>query len=135
MAIIEWKSSLSLGIEKIDEEHRRMIETIREFNAAIEAGKAANVLEELLENLFNYAQIHFATEEGLLRRSHCAELKRQEAQHEDYLLKVYEFREKLRAGRLNLYQELVEFLANWWTNHIEVEDKNYVEFVKRSGLG
>jgi hemerythrin len=135
MTPIEWKSRLVLGIEKIDEQHRQMVQMIQEFSAAVQVGQATDTLEGLLENMFNYAQIHFATEEALLRRCECPELIRQEAQHEEYVLKVEEFRNKLRAGRFNLDQELVESLANWWTNHIEVEDKKFVKFVKRSGLG
>ena len=68
MEIIEWSDSLSVGIAKIDEQHSKLIQLMGELDEAIKKDEAADMIEDILTNLFNYAQTHFATEEELFRK-------------------------------------------------------------------
>ncbi|HEY5513576.1 MAG TPA: bacteriohemerythrin [Geomonas sp.] len=134
MAIVEWSSDLSVGISKIDGQHLKLIEMMQQLHEAIREDQAADLIEDTIVNLFNYAQIHFATEEKLFRQHQYPEEKLHELEHAKFITKAFEFREKFDAKRPGLNLELLNFLSSWILNHIEITDKRYTKHLNRCGV-
>jgi len=134
MEIIEWSDSLSVGIAKIDEQHGKLIQLMGELDDAIRKNEAADAIEDLLTNLFNYAQTHFATEEELFRKHKYPEVALHELEHQRFIAKAFAFKEKLHAKRPGLSLELLTFLSSWVLNHIELTDKRYSKHLHDCGV-
>ena len=133
MEIIEWSEDLSVGIAKVDEQHKKLIQMMEELGQAIRNDEASDVVEDVLTNLFNYAQSHFALEEELFRRHKYPEMALHELEHQRFIAKAFAFKERLSAKRPGLDVELLSFLSSWVLNHIELTDKRYTKFLRDCG--
>ena len=134
MEIIEWSESLSLGIGKVDEQHKRLIQMMDELDRAIRNNESADAVEDVLTNLFNYAQAHFAVEEELFRIHKYPEMALHELEHQRFIAKAFAFKERLSSKRPGLALELLTFLSSWVLNHIELTDKRYAKFLRDCGV-
>ncbi|MBU5612698.1 bacteriohemerythrin [Geomonas azotofigens] len=134
MEIIEWSESLSVGIGKVDEQHKRLIQLMEELDQAIRNNETADVVEDVLTNLFNYAQAHFAVEEELFRTHKYPEMALHELEHQRFIAKAFAFKERLSSKRPGLALELLTFLSSWVLNHIELTDKRYAKFLHDCGV-
>ena len=69
MATIKWDSSLSVGVDLIDEQHKQWIDR---FNAVVEtlaSAQGASQLPQTLDFLIDYTHLHFSTEEAAMEKS------------------------------------------------------------------
>ena len=134
MAEIEWSTELSVGIDKIDEQHNKLIEIVCELDEAIKNKQAADMVEDVLVNLFNYAQMHFAVEEELFRKHKYPESALHEMEHQRFITKAFAFKERFDSNRRGLSTDLLDFLSDWIINHIKVTDKRYSTYMKKCGV-
>jgi len=109
----------------IDEQHGKLIQLMGELHDAIKRNEAADMIEDILTNLFNYAQVHFAAEEELFRKHKYPEMALHELEHQRFIAKAFAFKERLNAKKPGLSLELLTFLSSWVLNHIELTDKRY----------
>lgn len=133
MEIIEWSESLSVGIQKVDEQHKMLIQMMDQLDQAIRSSQSSEVIEDVLTNLFNYAQQHFALEEELFRKHKYPEMALHELEHQRFIAKAFAFKERLSAKRPGLALELLTFLSSWVLNHIELTDKRYSKHLHDCG--
>ena len=84
-----------------------------------------------LDLLSNYAQEHFAAEEGLLRACGYPDYAEHRVEHEDYVQKIGDLREKLNGGRQDVARRIVNFMREWWVRHIMSSDRSYARFLQR----
>ncbi|BCG46779.1 Hemerythrin domain protein [Citrifermentans bremense] len=133
MEMVEWSESMSVGIAKIDEQHCRLIQMMGELDTAIREKAGEDMVEDILTNLFNYAQVHFALEEELFRKHKYPEMALHELEHQRFIAKAFAFKEKLDARKPGLSLELLTFLSSWVLNHIELTDKRYSKHLHDCG--
>jgi len=134
MASIEWDNDLSVGICKIDEQHLKLIGILQELEEAIQTGRDADMIEDTIVNLFNFAKVHFSAEEELLRLHKYPEEKLHELEHSKFIAKTFEFRENFDAKRPGLNLEVVKFLSGWILSHIQITDQRYGKYLGKHGL-
>ncbi len=130
MEKVSWKEEYSVGIGKIDRQHRHLFEIINKLiDRSGSSGDSALVSETLTEML-NYAKEHFTTEEELMQEYGYPEIESHKEQH------IYFFKTtaELSISALNkqsmVSSEIVEFLKLWLTLHILKCDMKYKEFFK-----
>lgn len=134
MEIIEWTESLSVGIAKVDEQHKMLFRMMEELDQAIRNNEESDVVEDVLTNLFNYAQSHFSLEEELFRKYKYPETALHELEHQRFIAKAFAFKERLSTRRPGLAIELLNFLSGWVHNHIELTDKRYSKHLRGCGV-
>jgi hemerythrin-like metal-binding protein len=113
-----------VGVEKFDFHHRKIFALINNLREIIEK----NIEEEtkqVLEELKNYSQYHLEKEEEMLEKFSYPELSEHKKFHAFYNKKINDFLKDKDNLDLN---QILEFLENWWTEHILQEDKKYSEF-------
>ena len=82
----------------------------------------------ILFDLGSYVDIHFQTEEKLLKENHYPLLDEQQEEHADYAAKMDDFLLKATFGvfdRVGLHQ----YLSHWWLHHILESDMQYKDFL------
>lgn len=123
MAMIVWGPNLMVGVQQIDNQHKKLVELVNKLNDAMVAGHGRDIIGPTLNELVKYTQLHFATEEGLMKLhgyEHTAEHK---AEHNKLLHDVGEFKKRFDAGNSMLSVELLRFLRDWLSRHILGSDK------------
>ncbi|MDD5387942.1 MAG: bacteriohemerythrin [Gallionellaceae bacterium] len=135
---ILWSDNYLTGVDRIDEQHKVLVNTLNEANARLAINVTRELLEQITRDLLSYAIYHFDTEESLMReydypglRGADAEQHRQE--HRAFSQQVVALRNGLRDGNLVSREELLSFLNNWLINHILNTDKRLGEFLNSHG--
>ena len=121
---IEWVDSLySIGVDRIDEQHKRLLDMINGLHDSIQSGMSNRELGAFLTSLVDYIRTHFADEEKLMIDIHYVRFKQHKALHSEMNRKVAYILMKLRNDEVVSPREILSFLISWWTEHIAGEDK------------
>jgi hemerythrin len=119
----------SVGDQRIDRQHQQVLEIInRLIDHANQGNNDPLLLTELLLELNEYASSHFHTEESLLQRIGYPQLDEQRSSHDRYTATISGFMVKLDRGLVDL-QKLLEFIHDWWENHILTEDMAFKSYI------
>jgi len=123
MKELDWDSSLDVGVDEVDDDHRRMVKLFNLLAHAVSDGDEPDYQEALLDELIAFTVWHFRHEERLMLKYAYDDRDTHQQQHRELVDGVTEIREKfLEAGR-QLLEEDVEYLERWVTAHIIHTDK------------
>ena len=132
--MIEWDDKYSVGISKIDDEHRQFIDIINMAIATNESSDNSGELREVLYRITKYALNHFSTEENYMIEFNYPEYQYHKEEHHDFSRKVIEYCERVNKGDSQFADIILEYLKRWLINHIQVTDRKYIDCFKRNGL-
>ena len=122
--MIQFTDDCLLGIEQIDEEHRYLFELLGRADRLLQneyGGDLYGEIKDLLGELENYADQHFAHEEAYMKEICDPELILQRKQHAAFRETIVEFLMKNideDEGQHQALSELLNFLAKWLYHHI-----------------
>lgn len=122
----DWSDELSVGIQEIDEQHKRLVDLVNQLNVAFVTGADSKVVSEALDRLIQYTQIHFTVEESLMRILGYPDYETHKKHHDALVHQVLGFKLQFADGKLSRL-ELMEFLHKWLTMHIMKEDTLYTD--------
>ena len=125
---IVWKDSNNAGIPIIDEQHRGIVTTINSLHYFIQNGHGDEIITPTLNILLEYTKIHFNTEEKLIIEAGYPALEEHKELHRILVEKTK--RISLEADIKNDPAMVLDFLKDWWLNHINVEDRKYMPYLK-----
>lgn len=132
--LIEWSKEFSVGIEEIDEQHKLLVELLNATHAAIQQRRSSEMTKEILGKLIDYAKLHFAVEESLMRLLNYADYEEHKEQHRILMENIGDLSKKLESGKMAVGFELQHFLRNWLIKHILENDKRYTKHFIRCGI-
>lgn len=134
MSMFTWDSSLSVNIEVIDDQHKKLLALINELSEATLQGRAHQVVGVVIAELVTYTDNHFALEEQLMREHGYPGLAMHKLEHDQLLVKVTELNAKSLAGHKVISLAVLDFLKNWLIHHIKVTDMQYKPFMNARGI-
>jgi hemerythrin-like metal-binding protein len=135
METINWSARYSVGVEKLDEQHKQIIAMLNRLVTSPEARDAnSEAMSEILTTMTRYSLEHFKTEEGLLKEHGYPDLEEHRQEHAAYRRKAIDFSTATSLGVESVPQILVSYLLEWWTNHILKEDMKYKSFFAEKGV-
>lgn len=134
MALMNWTDDLSVRVQEIDDQHRKLIQQINTLHEAMKTGQAKQTLEATLQELAAYAVYHFQTEEKYMQQFGYPGYLTHKMKHDAFVKKVVAFQGDYKAGRLELSLDLMNFLKDWVSTHIRETDKQYSEAFTSHGL-
>ncbi len=126
--ILKWTADLSIGIELIDDQHRRIVEFINRLNEARETADN-NAVGGVLAGLSEYTLSHFGFEEAVMKAARFAGLAQHRRGHERFARQLAEFGHRYALGE-EVAGEVLDTLNQWLLNHIKREDHEYMDVVK-----
>lgn len=130
--LFEWDDeTFSVGIRKMDDQHKRLVGLINALHEHRHSADKA-FIERVILTLVEYTKNHFVDEERLLEKLHWNHLEAHRAQHKQFIAKLNAFRQMFEQNAVtaDLVEKLTEFLKNWLTRHILVEDKSYQKYLE-----
>lgn len=125
---MEWTIEMELGIEVIDEQHKKLVDYINELGEQ-SCLDTENILR-LLDALVEYTRTHFKKEEQLQEDAKFIGIAAHKSNHEIFENQINIFRRRAERGE-HICAQLVEMLKTWLCMHIMIEDKRYVDCVKK----
>lgn len=133
-----WIEKYSLGIKKIDEQHKHFFEMADDIIKMTGQDKI-NIRELLfkISDLNNYSVYHMMTEEDIFKQYNYPEAQEHTEAHNAYRLKMKEFiyeAEKNEADAKKIALDVASFAGSWLVNHIMNVDQKYVDFMHKSGI-
>ncbi|MEI8395430.1 MAG: bacteriohemerythrin [Rhodospirillaceae bacterium] len=133
MGLVEWTPEMSVGVESLDADHRRMFDMLNELFDTVAEGTESVLLPSLFDRLVDYTLNHFTREEGLMERGGFPDLKNHKEEHALLTARVFELRGRFLGGSVkNLNLELLVLFKTWLTSHIRVTDMRYKPYVMSS---
>jgi hemerythrin-like metal-binding protein len=131
---IEWKPEYSVGIESIDNQHRKLIGLINALQTAVDYSTGEEFERQALEELVDYTRTHFKYEEGLMEQNGYPDFEPHRAEHERMIAQVDEVMEAYRQDQDNAMRNAITFLKGWLVNHINGTDQQYSKFLIDKGV-
>jgi hemerythrin-like metal-binding protein len=128
-----WNDRLSVGIEVIDNDHKRLVGIANQLYDAIGARRNKQILGGLLDELSEYTAGHFAREEEIFRSTGYADAVEHTAQHREYLEQVASLIERHKNGSKGVTLELMNGLKNSLFDHVLGSDAKYIPHLRAQG--
>lgn len=123
MSYFAWSPAFSIGLKKIDQQHKSLIQAVNALHEALHSEKKAEDLGWILTFLANYTVEHFETEEALMESTGFPRQDEHRRIHKELLGQVGEFIGHYQRGDQDISMELLEFLKKWLLVHIGEEDR------------
>ena len=122
MKDIVWAHILSVEVDEIDEDHRKLINIFNILNHAITERESPDYLAAVLEELINCTVWHFSHEERLMLKYGYEEIAQHKAVHQELIKSAKELQEKILLAGNTIVDEDIEYLERWLTEHILTDD-------------
>lgn len=122
MKNIVWDEKLSVEVDEIDEDHRRLIDLFNLLSKAVAKGDGADYIDALLEELISCTIWHFRHEERLMIRYKFDGFESHKTEHQELIDSVRELQAKFHNANKQLTTENIEYLEDWLTGHIMGQD-------------
>jgi len=131
---IEWKDEYSVGIDSIDQQHRKLINLINQLSTAVDYSTGEEFEREALAELVEYTKTHFVYEEGLMEDNGYPDFEAHRAQHRAMIAEVGIVLTEYEKDHDKAMSHAVDYLKEWLINHINGTDKQYSSFLIGKGV-
>jgi hemerythrin-like metal-binding protein len=122
---------LLTGHDKIDGDHQVIFDLIEQLASAMKTGKDRHACGVACSEMLAYTRTHFAMEEGLMSHQDYPLAAVHKAEHDRFIERVIDFRNKLAAGSVVVGVEMLTFLLDWWRSHILRTDRALVDALSK----
>ncbi|TWX70785.1 bacteriohemerythrin [Colwellia demingiae] len=130
---IQWIAEYSIGNTEIDEQHKVLFTMINDFFH--QDNKEAAIM--LFQSLSSYIDLHFESEENLLRQINYPDTEYHIKKHGELREKFHLLRDKLDDYDIDVHHKIAMFLYNWLAQHIlkaDMEYKSYALSIEESSF-
>jgi hemerythrin-like metal-binding protein len=134
MALMTWNNSFSVGVRKIDSQHTVLVDILNDLHTAMMNGQAQSLTGPLLHKLADYAHTHFADEEAMMEAARYPGLDDHKIKHRELVKQVEDYILRYNKGDITLNLKLLDFLSDWFANHIQKEDMAYSACLIQHGM-
>ena len=131
---IKWDISHSVNVKEIDEQHQHFIRILNHLYEAVSHATDQKELKVILDELVTYTDLHFKTEEKYFDKFHYENSAEHKDEHAKLREKVADFYKKYEEGKAEISVELLDFLEDWLVEHLDVQDKKYIDCFNKNGL-
>lgn len=131
---VVWKNDYSVGIEDIDDDHKKLIDLINRFQTAIYYNTGSTFEHRALDELVDYTKYHFSKEEDLLEKHAYPKFAEHKQEHSEMIEKVESYITEHRDDGHKSLAKISVFLRDWLIKHINGTDKQYSQFLHSKGV-
>ena len=122
MKDIVWSHILSVEVDEIDEDHRKLVNIFNILNHSVMERVSPEYLAAVLEELINCTVWHFSHEERLMLKYGYKEIDEHKAAHQELIKGARELQQEILQADKPVADEHIEFLEQWLTEHILTAD-------------
>lgn len=118
-----WDEECSVGVDKIDEDHKVLVNLINDLYEAMQDGCGGAALMPIFYALKHYTENHFEKEEACMVA--CGAPEQQNHLHEHQMMreKLADLESRHRQGEAAISLQTLTFLRDWLKTHIRIVDR------------
>jgi hemerythrin-like metal-binding protein len=129
MPIAPWSELLELGIDFIDDQHKELFESLNRLADSIQDGVWNQHVEEQLACIAQRTIKHCQIEETLMKDTGYPNRSRHADQHNELIRHIRSV-QYLRVKGQPVTPDIIEFLSEWFGQHIKEFDAGYAGHVR-----
>ena len=132
MAFIKWSAAMSVGVSRLDRDHKILIGLINRLDdASCGGGGAPQVMAEVLGVLVDYTIFHFSREEAVMEACGYPALGHHHEEHLALTQEVRDWQQRFHVDAACVVPaDMLHFLKGWLNHHILLQDMAYRPFVE-----
>mgnify|MGYP000214471527 CR=1 FL=1 len=142
MEFLQWNDEkMSIGIILIDDQHKELLRIINQLSTSISEQSQRRDVLMIVDELINYADYHFTTEEELFDKFNYSETEIHKKEHQEFVNKFISMKEKisndesfLRKNAIEIAQDVFNYIINWFLAHIAGSDRKYIDLFKENQI-
>ncbi|MFA7061003.1 MAG: bacteriohemerythrin [Pedobacter sp.] len=129
---IEWRESLAIGVEAIDNQHKELFIRFDSLLNACKEGKGIDELKGVLEFLSEYVRTHFSDEEAIQRLKSYPGYEDHRKEHQAFIEQLKALRQEIDTQGMAVHHvmETNTLLLKWLIHHISVIDREFGKFIQ-----
>jgi hemerythrin-like metal-binding protein len=130
---VMWSDDLETGEERIDSQHRQLVETVGELLKACKNKEDSATTGKTLGFLADYTVKHFQDEEKLQLEYGYPGYENHKRMHEDFKATVVDLisRYKKRPSPIDLGEKVNSIIVRWLISHIRREDSKIAAHIRK----
>ena len=132
--MIEWDDKYCVGILRIDNDHKRYIDTLNKLILLKKNNETSEGIKQVLREMTNYVLIHFKTEETYMSEFNYPDYQNHKNEHHDFAMKIISYLDKVVNGEYQIARDMLEDLKSWLVSHIQSTDLKYIDCFIKNGL-
>lgn len=125
---MKWNSSLAIGIEAIDNQHKQIFEHLLAIENSVAKRDPWHILRFLLLQLAEYMKFHLAVEEAMLEIVRYPQRAEHGQAHAKIMEQIAELEKQLQ--KTGSGTDLVNFFEYWFIRHVLADDRQYAAYVR-----
>ena len=134
MVKLQWLESFSIGIKSIDDDHKRILQVMRDVQTAVENLDYA-LCTSLLDDLVEMGSAHFLSEEKYLAKVSYPYIEEHILYHQELLLKIKAVRVICHdANSQGVLEKCFDGLAEFLVDDILTGDLQFKSYLQARGL-
>ena len=134
MGFFDWKEEYSVGINAINKQHKVIIELMNDLFESIRDAREDMVIEEVLQELIKYSKYHFGLEKTLFEKYTYPKVEGHLKEHQYFVEKIESFMKELTNNKQVVPIETLDYLKNWFQNHMMKTDVDYGQYFKEKDV-
>ena len=127
---VAWRDDLSVGLDIIDTEHKKLLGLINNLLAANQCQTGPEFERQALEELMQYTEYHFKREEELMVAAGYRDYDGHKAQHDQMRGQVKLYLGRYEEKGREILPEVASHLKLWLFQHIAVTDKKLAPYLE-----
>jgi hemerythrin len=127
-----WNPSLKVGVDMIDEQHKKCFEMADELFEAGRKRQAGDYIAKMFRFLDEYTKKHFADEERYMQSIRYPEYAAQKSMHEGFIKELNKIKAEFEksGGNIAVIMDANQMVLAWLTTHISREDRKIGDYAK-----
>ena len=127
-----WKESLRIGVDKIDEQHRELVNRINDVLSMGVKSVSAEETQKTIDLLNAYVVKHFSDEQALHKQYQYPKCEWHQEQHKTFLAELQKFEKEYAAdgASAKFTIALNNTIVNWIVRHIKHADVEFGKYFK-----
>ncbi len=131
MKDLVWDNTLSVQIQEIDEDHRRLVDLFNLLCHSVVEGETPNYIQALMDELINCTIWHFSHEERLMLKHGYEGLAEHRKEHRELIDSIKALQRRSLQESKPFSSKDIKFLEQWLTGHILGADMELGEYLGR----
>jgi len=128
-AAMKWDDSFAIGIEAIDNQHKKIFEHLLAIENSVAKRDPWHILHFFVTQLAEFMKFHLEVEEALLEIIRYPERVEHRESHVRLMQQIDELEDQLRNKASG--DSLVGFFEIWFVRHVLNGDREYAAYIKK----
>jgi hemerythrin-like metal-binding protein len=128
---IVWGDILSVAVDEIDEDHRKLMNIFNILNHSVVERESPDYLAAVLEELINCTVWHFSHEERLMLKYGYEGIDVHKTEHQELINSAKKLQQEILQADKLVSDEDIEFLERWLVEHILTADMRLGSYLSK----